>query len=102
MAADEAWVYRYRDNNAPAAVAAYLRAAELVPQRDCGSCSYLGWAAGLSSSSQDFKTALDLYSRVLAQDSRNVDALNGRGATYLRMKEGKLAAADFLQTAEQG
>ena len=99
---DEAEVHRYREGDTDAAISAYVKAAELAPNHACAPCGPMIKAAGLAAEKKEYKKAVELYSKALAQDAQFVYALNGRAYNYLQMENGKLAQADFLKAAQLG
>jgi tetratricopeptide (TPR) repeat protein len=99
---DEAWVKQHQDNDIPGAIAKYREAADADPVRDCAVCGPLGQAADLSSKQGDFKSAIELYSRMLLQEPKSVEALNGRAFALSRTGDNDLAAQDLRASANLG
>jgi len=99
---DEAWVKQYRDHDEQGAVTKYREAAALDSHRNCGPCGPMVQAAELSLNRKDYDGAVQLYSEALAHNPDLVAALNGRGYAQAELGKRKLAAEDFLRSAQLG
>jgi tetratricopeptide (TPR) repeat protein len=99
---DEAWVRQVVQHDQQGAVDTYREASALNAPRDCRPCGPAMQGARLSQDRGDFKGAIELYSKALAENPSLVEALNGRGYAQLQLGNGSLAAEDFLKSAQLG
>jgi tetratricopeptide (TPR) repeat protein len=99
---DEAWVKQYRDHDEQGAITKYREASVLDSHRNCDPCGPLVRAAELSLNQQDYEGAVQLYSKALVHNPDLVSALNGRGYAHVQLGNRKLAADNFLRSAQLG
>jgi tetratricopeptide (TPR) repeat protein len=103
---DEAWVHQFREGDLAAALRSYKLAATLAaanePARKDKYLELTYRAARLSMETGDYQGAVDLYTKLLADNPGDIAALNERGFSYDRLGDQVRAAADTRKAAELG
>jgi len=102
MADEEAFTARYVEHDDDAALRAYRKEAKLNPKRSCTPCGPIEQAADTLVEEAKYGDAIPLYSKVLAHDPKDIDALYRRGFSELQDRRPKAAVRDIRRAAELG
>jgi Tfp pilus assembly protein PilF len=102
VAEDEAWVHRYRDLDADAAIRDYEKAAELNPDASCLPCGPIVKAAYLLVEKQRYDEAIAQFDKVVTSDPKSLQARTGRAFSELQLNRIDAAVADFQFAADLG
>jgi tetratricopeptide (TPR) repeat protein len=97
IASDRAWVEYYQKEDYEAAAKDYVKAYELSSDAGCLRC-----AADAYQSAGDYSGAIDTFSRLLANDPNDADALYRRGWLYMNHQRQQDGVADFQRLTELG